>query len=79
MSDDDFDFTKPWTTPTGSLQTVPSATLSAPFKPANSKFYGAKFAEQFFRAFGKAEQFAVGMAMREVTKQAVAPSAMTPF
>ncbi|MFN6168875.1 MAG: cyclic nucleotide-binding domain-containing protein [Burkholderiales bacterium] len=60
MSDDDFDFTKPQTTPAGSSQPVPPATPSAPFKPANSKFYDAKVAEQFFRAFGKPEQFAAG-------------------
>jgi CRP-like cAMP-binding protein len=65
MSNDDLDFTQP--------QSKPSASASAPalpspvevaslasFKSANSKFYDAKVAEQFFRELGKPERFAVG-------------------
>ena len=71
MSNDDFDFTQPQSQPAGSVpptnKPAPSqgaaaaaAATSAPFKPANSKFYDAKVAEQFFRELGKPEQFAAG-------------------
>jgi CRP/FNR family cyclic AMP-dependent transcriptional regulator len=66
MSDDDFDFTQPQAKTGASASTpVPATTPadtppSAPFKPANSKFYDAKVAEQFFRKLGKPEQFAAG-------------------
>ena len=67
MSDDDFDFTQPQaktgasaSTPAPATTPLVEAAPSAPFKPANSKFYDAKVAEQFFRELGKPEQFAAG-------------------
>ncbi len=53
---DDFDFTQPQSKPAASAAAAPSA----PFKPANSKFYDAVVAEKFFRESGKAENFAAG-------------------
>jgi len=61
MSDDDFDFTqpqdKPKAAPTAAAAPAPP---SAPFKPANSRYYDAAVAEKFFRESGKSEQFAAG-------------------
>ncbi len=51
----DFDFTKP--------QPPEGATPSAPFKPAQSRFYDAKIAEKLFRAAGKTERFEAGQAL----------------
>lgn len=59
MSNDDFDFTQPQDKPKAPASAAP-APPSAPFKPANSKFYDAVVAEKFFRESGKAEQFAAG-------------------
>jgi CRP-like cAMP-binding protein len=51
----DFDFTKP--------RPAQGAAPSAPFKPAQSRFYDRKIAEQLFRAAGKAERFEAGQAL----------------
>lgn len=55
MSNDDFDFTQPAAAP-------PNAAVgaSAPFKPANSRYYDNAVAERFFKGAGKAEKFAAG-------------------
>jgi CRP-like cAMP-binding protein len=55
---DDFDFTKPQ--PATPPATAESQAPSAPFKPAKSRYYDAKVAEQLFRAAGKPERFAAG-------------------
>ncbi len=55
MQDDDFDFTKP---PPGTG--APTASASAPFKPAISKFYDSAVATRLFKSSGKPEQFPVG-------------------
>jgi len=54
-SPDGFDFTKP-PPPTGS---------SAPFKPAQSKFYNAAVAKTLFQASGKEERFGQGQKLFE--------------
>jgi len=55
---DDFDFTKPQ--PATPPATAESQAPSAPFKPAQSRYYDARIAEQLFRAAGKPERFAAG-------------------
>lgn len=52
---DDFDFTKPQPT-----QPAAAPAPSAPFKPAQSRYYDAKVAESLFRKEGKPERFAAG-------------------
>ncbi len=59
MSNDDFDFTQPQDKPKAAPTAV-SPPPSAPFKPANSKYYDAAVAEKFFRESGKPEQFVAG-------------------
>ena len=62
MSDDEFDFTQPQDklkTAAGVSSTLPPPP-SAPFKPANSKFYDNKVAEAFFREHGKEERIVAG-------------------
>jgi len=65
---DDFDFTKPQqpeAAPGPSPAPEPAsagagAAASAPFKPAQSRFYDRSVAEALFRASGKLESFAAG-------------------
>jgi CRP-like cAMP-binding protein len=63
---DDFDFTKPAPAaqphkPDGfDFTKPPPAEASAPFKPANSKFYNPVVASKLFQASGKEERFAEG-------------------
>ena len=61
---DDFDFTKPQAPePAGTPATPPAAApaaTSAPFKPAQSRYYDRKVAEELFRASGKLEGFGAG-------------------
>ena len=58
---DDFDFTKPQDPRPAA---PPAASVpSAPFKPAQSRYYDAKVAEQLFRSAGKPERFAAGQAL----------------
>jgi CRP-like cAMP-binding protein len=62
----EFDLAQPQSKSAGSPQPVrtptpPSAPPpSASFKSANSQFYDAKVADQFFRELGKSEKFAAG-------------------
>ena len=58
---DDFDFTKPQAPQPA--PTSESSAPSAPFKPAQSRFYDAKVAEQLFRSAGKPERFSAGQAL----------------
>jgi CRP-like cAMP-binding protein len=66
---DDFDFTKPRgpepaaSTPSSPAPAVPPAAASAPFKPAQSRYYDRKVAEELFRASGRLEGFAAGQAL----------------
>jgi CRP-like cAMP-binding protein len=55
---DDFDFTKPQPAPAAAP--TESAAPSAPFKPAQSRYYDARVAESLFRQEGKPERFAAG-------------------
>ncbi|MGH7622896.1 MAG: Crp/Fnr family transcriptional regulator [Gemmatimonadaceae bacterium] len=58
---DDFDFTRPQSAP-ATPSPEPTAP-SAPFKPAQSRFYDAKVAEAVFRGAGKPERFPAGQAL----------------
>lgn len=70
----DFDFTKPQVpqpaSPDGFDFTKPPAEASAPFKPANSKFYNAAVAKTLFQAAGREEQFAAGQKIFEEADKA---------
>lgn len=71
-TDDDFDFTQPAKVTSDASSAPPvaappaqaagpaAAPPSAPFKPAFSKYYDAKVAEQFFRESGQQDTFAAG-------------------
>jgi CRP/FNR family transcriptional regulator, cyclic AMP receptor protein len=60
---DDFDFTKPQTTPPPAPTGDEPAAPSAPFKAASSQYYRAEIAEQLFRASGKEERFSAGQVL----------------
>lgn len=72
----DFDFTKPQApqpaSPDGFDFTKPPSAEggSAPFKPANSKFYDSAVAKKLFQASGKEEQFAAGQKIFEEADKA---------
>jgi CRP/FNR family cyclic AMP-dependent transcriptional regulator len=73
----DFDFTKPQVpqpaSPDGFDFTKPppaEGAGSAPFKPANSKFYDSTVAKKLFQASGKEEQFAAGQKIFEEADKA---------
>jgi len=67
MEEEDFDFTKPAGPQSAPKPAAPPpervAAPSAPFKPAQSRFYDAAVAERIFRAAGKAERFAAGQVL----------------
>lgn len=58
---DDFDFTRPQ--PARPAPQTEASAPSAPFKPAQSRYYDAKVAEALFRSAGKPERFAPGQAL----------------
>ena len=71
----DFDFTKPQVpqpaSPDGFDFTKPAPPeASAPFKPANSKFYKADVAKKLFQAAGREEEFAAGQKIFEESEKA---------
>jgi CRP-like cAMP-binding protein len=61
---DDFDFTKPQAAqPAATPAPAPGAVpppAPAPFRPAQSRYYDRKVAEELFRASGKLESYAAG-------------------
>jgi CRP-like cAMP-binding protein len=69
MEEEDFDFTKPAAPPSAPKPAAPqpapapATAPSAPFKPAQSRFYDAAVAERIFRSAGKAERFAANQVL----------------